>query len=93
MVFDCASGFSDVALNDHPSQGSDLRNGMLGVLVRFRRGRIAISADIKAMFHQVQVDFKDWDALTFLWWPNKRAVEQLRTVFLLAVTQIVTSAL
>jgi len=70
VVFDCAARFGGVSLNDHLLQGPDLTNVLLGVLLRFRRGRIAFSADIKAMFHQVRVDPKDWDALTFLWWPN-----------------------
>ena len=70
VVFDCAARFAGVSLNDHLLQGPDLTNGLLGVLLRFRRGRVASSADIKAMYHQVRVDPKDWDALTFLWWPN-----------------------
>ena len=70
VVFDCAARFGGVSLNNHLLQWSDLTNGLLGVLLRFRRGRIALSADIKATFHQVRLDPKDWDALTFLWWPN-----------------------
>jgi len=70
VVFDCAARFAGVSLNDHLLQGPDLTNGLLGVLLRFRRGRVASSADIKAMYHQVRVDPKDWDALTFLCWPN-----------------------
>jgi len=60
-VFDCAARFGGVSLNDHLLQGPDLTNGLLGVLLRFQRGRIAFSADIKAMFHQVRVNPKDWD--------------------------------
>ena len=63
MVFDCAARFGGVSLNDQPLQEPDLTNGLLGVLLRFRRGRIAFSADIKAMFYQVRVDPMDWDAL------------------------------
>ena len=62
MVFDGADRFGGLWLNDHLLQGPDLTNGLLGVLLRFRRGKIAFSADIKAMF-QVRVDPKDWDAL------------------------------
>ena len=31
---------------------------------------MALVSDIEAMFHQVRVDPKDYDALRFLWWPD-----------------------
>lgn len=70
IVFDCAASFKEVALNKQVMQGPDLMNDLLGILIRFREGRIALSADIEAMFHQVLVDPRDRDALRFLWWPQ-----------------------
>ena len=36
--------------------------------MRFRKERVALVADLEAMFHQVFVNHVD--ALRFLWWPN-----------------------
>ena len=45
-------------------------NHLVGTLIRFRQERIAITADIEAMFHQVCVMEEDCDYLRFLWWPQ-----------------------
>ncbi|XP_053376744.1 uncharacterized protein LOC128547687 [Mercenaria mercenaria] len=45
-------------------------NNLVGVLTRFRQEKIALIADIEAMFHQVRVCENDCDALRFLWWPG-----------------------
>ena len=47
--------------------GPDLLNSLIGVLMRFRQQRVAIVADIKAMFHQWLVIEEDQPALKFLW--------------------------
>ena len=70
IVFDCAAEYRDITLNKQVMQGPDLMNDLLGILIRFRERRIALSADIEAMFHQVLVDPKDRDSLRFLWWPQ-----------------------
>ena len=38
------------------------------VLARFRKGPVAMMADVEAMFHQVRVRLPDCDSLRFLWW-------------------------
>ena len=68
IVFDCAAKFNGESLNQHLLSGPDLTNSLIGVIIRFRQGRIAIVADIEAMFYQVLVDPKDYDAFRFLWW-------------------------
>ena len=70
VVFDAAAKSRGVALNDALLRGPDLVNDLVGVLVRFRQGRVALAADIKQMFHQVRVQPSDRDALRFLWWPR-----------------------
>ncbi|XP_077966565.1 uncharacterized protein LOC144420790 [Styela clava] len=50
--------------------GPDLVSSLIGVLTQFRKGRIALVADIEAMFHQIKVKKEDCNALRFLWWPN-----------------------
>ncbi|XP_034057151.1 uncharacterized protein LOC117536415 [Gymnodraco acuticeps] len=70
VVFDCAASYKGVSLNTKLLQGPDLTNSLLGVLTRFRLNSIAVMADIKAMYHQVQVAKQDVDFLRFLWWPR-----------------------
>ena len=70
VVFDCSASFGDASLNDMLLQGPDLTNKLLGVLLRFRLGKIAFTADIEAMFHQVRVPPEHQTYLKFLWWPN-----------------------
>ena len=70
VVFDAAAKSRGVSLNDRLLQGPDLVNELVGVLMRFREGAVAISGDIAKMFHQVRVPVADRDALRFLWWPG-----------------------
>ena len=90
VVFDCAAKFTGTSLNDQLFSGPDLVNSLVGVLMRFREERIAIAADIEAMFHQVKVDPIDHDALRFLWWQdgdcNKKVEEYCMQVHLFGAT-------
>ena len=70
IVFDCAARFQGACLNDILLQGPDLTNELLGVLLRFRKERIALVADIKEMFLQVRIPEKDRGAFRFLWWKD-----------------------
>ncbi|XP_028404802.1 uncharacterized protein LOC114527367 [Dendronephthya gigantea] len=70
VVFDCAAKYKNTSLNDQLLQGPDFTNKLIGVLIRFRLERIALTSDVEAMFHQVRVDPKDCDTLRFLWWPD-----------------------
>ena len=70
IVFDCAAQFHGSSLNDYVFQGPDLANRLVGVLLRFRQGKVAFMADIEAMYHQVLVTPKDRDVLRFLWFSN-----------------------
>ena len=90
VVFDCAARYRGTSLDGQLWSGPDLTNSLFDVLVRFRQEPVALSSDIKAMFHQVMVDPKDVDALRFLWWPDddlsKRPVEYRMTVHLFGST-------
>ena len=67
-VFDAsANGFNGVSLNDCMYAGPNLMNDMASILLRFRRWRIGLVADIEKAFHMISVDPADRDALRFLW--------------------------
>lgn len=67
VVFDCAAKSQGKSLNDFLLPGPDLMNSLLGILMRFRQKRIALSCDIEWMFHQFHVKTGDRDYLRFLW--------------------------
>ena len=68
VVFDCGAKHRGVSLNEKLLQGPDLTNSLIGVLLRFRKHRIAMMADIEAMFYQVKVPPSQRSFLRFLWW-------------------------
>ena len=70
MVFDAASRVDNQSLNSSLSTGPDLLNSLLGVLLRFRKHRIAVIADVEKMFYQVRLRPEDTDSLRFLWKDN-----------------------
>lgn len=74
VVFDCAARSRNGALNDHLLQGPDLLNSLTGILMRFRTGPVAITCDIKAMFHQFRVCIPQRDYLRFLWYDDEGLV-------------------
>ena len=76
IVFDCAATYKSISLNSQVMQGPDLNNKLLGVLIRFRQGQVALMADVQEMFHQVRVDPVHRDALRFLWWQDDQMAEE-----------------
>ena len=67
---DCAGTHKGTSLNEQVLPGPDLTNALLGILLRFRDHRVAVSADIEGMFLQVKVPEEDRDRLCFLWCPG-----------------------
>lgn len=68
VVFDAAATYNNVSLNSLLLKGPiDQIGSLLGVLIRFRQHRIALSADIVKMFHQVRVTDADRSFFCF-WW-------------------------
>ena len=45
IVFDCSLKFNNVSLNDKLMQGPDLINNLVGVILRFRQGKIALASE------------------------------------------------
>ncbi|KAK0132488.1 Gag-Pro-Pol polyprotein [Merluccius polli] len=67
IVFDCSFSYQNQCLNSQLLPGPTLGPSLLGVLLRFRQHKIAISGDIKSMFHQVRLLPQDKPLLRFLW--------------------------
>ncbi len=65
----------DVALNKFLLPGPNLLNEVVGVLLRFRSGRITIAGDIKQMFLNIRLSPEDRPFHCFLWNPSAAAPE------------------
>lgn len=67
IVFNCSYSYQGQALNDILLPGPVLGPSLLGVLLRFREYPVAISGDVKGMFHQVRLLPSDKSIVRFLW--------------------------
>ncbi|NP_001410306.1 uncharacterized LOC100150025 [Danio rerio] len=67
VVYNCSFQFEGHSLNDFLLPGPTLSPSLLAVLLRFREHPVAISSDIRGMFHQVRLLPGDMPLLRFLW--------------------------
>ena len=65
-----ASKFGGVSLFDNLMAGPDLLQSLIGIIFRFREKKIAMTADVEAMFLQVTIPPADFKVPTFLWREN-----------------------
>ncbi len=79
VVYNCSFGYEGNNLNQFLLPGPTLSPSLLAVLLRFREHSIAVSSDIKGMFHQVRLLPDDMPLLRFLWRDLKP--EQLPDVY------------
>ena len=66
-VCNAASRFCRISLNEALVPGPDLLSDLIGIFLRFRLFLVAITADIEAMFMQIEVPEKEQNFLRFLW--------------------------
>lgn len=67
VVFNCSFQFQGQVLNDYLLPGPALGPSLLGILLRFREHTVAVSSDIKGMFHQVRLLPNDKHLFRFVW--------------------------
>ncbi|XP_068208316.1 uncharacterized protein [Palaemon carinicauda] len=67
-VFDASAvGYNGISLNDCLECGPSLNPDPVGVLIRFRRRKVALTANITKAFLQIKVRREDQDVHRFLW--------------------------
>ncbi|XP_055613814.1 uncharacterized protein LOC129760233 [Uranotaenia lowii] len=67
LIWDAAAKVDGVSLNSMLMKGPDLLSSLLSILLRYRERQVAISGDIREMFHQMSVREEDRCAQLFLW--------------------------
>jgi hypothetical protein len=67
IVFNSSSKFRGHVLNEYWAKGPDLLNNLLGVLIRFRENSVAITGDIRKMYHSVAISDLDQHTHRFMW--------------------------
>lgn len=79
VVFDSSCQYDGVSLNDVLLKGPDINNGLLGVLLHFRKEAVPVTTDIQQMFHCFLVKPADRNLLRFFWYedndPEKNIIE------------------
>lgn len=70
FVFDSSAKFQGVSSNDVLMTGPDLANSLIGVLLKFRKDKVAITADIEQMFFNFYVHEEYINFSRFLWFKD-----------------------
>ncbi|XP_066958819.1 uncharacterized protein [Macrobrachium rosenbergii] len=79
-VFDASAvSYNSISLNDCLECGPSLNPDLVEVLIRFRRWKVALTADITKAFLQIKVLREDQDVHRFLW-QNKGIARVMRFV-------------
>ncbi|XP_062373449.1 uncharacterized protein LOC134061706 [Sardina pilchardus] len=67
IVYNCSFMYAGHNLNELLLPGPTLSSSLLSVLLRFREHSVALSSDIRGMFHQVRLLPEDKPLLRYLW--------------------------
>ena len=67
IVFNSSAKYAGLSLNDCLAKGPSLLNMLLGILLRFRQGKVAFVGDISKMFHSIEIPVEDQMTHLFLW--------------------------
>ena len=75
VVYNGALKINDVCLNDMLHRGPMFLESLVGILMRFRQYKFAITADIQNMFFQVSLHPKDRDMLRFFPFTGEKEIK------------------
>ncbi|KRY21777.1 Gamma-tubulin complex component 4 [Trichinella patagoniensis] len=78
VVFDGSARYGQTSLNRQLEVGPNLQIDLLKALLRFRRYRVGLQADIQKMYLQVRIAEQDRDACRFLWRDKSGELSHLR---------------
>ncbi|XP_003382158.1 putative integrase core domain protein [Trichinella spiralis] len=78
VVFDGSAQYGQTSLNRQLEVGPNLQIDLLKALLRFRRYRVGLQADIQKMYLQVRIAEQDRDACRFFWRDKSGELSHLR---------------
>lgn len=78
IVHDASAKSSGVSLNTLILPGPDLLQSLLGILMRFREGQVALNGDIREMFPQIKVREEDRDSQRYIWFTPEGQLKEFR---------------
>lgn len=78
-MFDCSARFRGTSLNEQVYAGPDRANDLMDVLLRFRRHKYAMTADISEMF--LQIGLEEADMAYHRFWHEGNDYEWTRVLF------------
>lgn len=79
-----------VALNEVQMLGAKLQQDLHVTLMRFRRHKIAVCADVRKMYNQIKIDEEQWDCQRIFW--REHPDQPLKEYWLTVVTFGMTSS-
>ena len=59
IVFNSSANFKGHVLNDYWAKGPNLLNNLLAILICLQENSVALTADIKKMYHSVKITEQD----------------------------------
>ena len=77
VVFDSSAEYKGTSLNDTLLSGPNLNNTLVGVLLRFRREQVAVTADVEQMFYGFKVREDHRHFLRFLWYKDNDSDKEI----------------
>lgn len=91
VVFDASQRTSNgKSLNDIQLTGPKLQPDLLATIMNFRAGKVAICADIKKMYRQIEVNQSQWNLQRIFW--RDSPLKPLREYWLTVVTYGMTAS-
>ncbi|XP_047991806.1 uncharacterized protein LOC125230632 [Leguminivora glycinivorella] len=72
LVFDAAALNQGQSLNNFILEGPDMLQSLLGIMLRFREGAFAVTAEVEEMFLRIQIREEDRNSQMFLWRAERR---------------------
>lgn len=76
-VFDSSAQIQGLSLNSILLTGPDLVNSLLGILLRFRQFKVAVTADVEQMFYRFSVPACHRNYLRFFWHKDNDTEKEL----------------
>lgn len=91
VVFDASAKTTNgISLNDIQLPGPRIQADLCDIIIRFRSGKVGVSADVKKMYRQVRIVPEQWNLQRILW--RESPDLELKEYCLTVVTYGVTSA-